>query len=85
MRTTSTPPADEAGDERGFEFGGGVATVIADRHARAAGRADAGGEASADRDGIGGAERFADDPADVVFAERGRVELVGHFLDFRSS
>ncbi len=52
--------------------------VIADRDELAAGAPQQGAEAAADSTRIVGAERFADNPANVVFAQDGRVELVRH-------
>src|SRR6185312_7160289 len=66
----------EAGDQRADELGRAQAAVAADRHALAARRGDNGREGAADRSRILGAERFADDAANVVFAQDGGVEGV---------
>ena len=54
------------------------AAVVAHRHHLAASLAQQRGEAAADRPGIVRPKRFADDPADIVFAQDGGMELVGH-------
>ena len=65
-------------DQRVLEHRRADPAVVADRHQLAAGAPQQGAEAAPDRARVVGAERFADDPADVVFAQDGGMELVGH-------
>ena len=58
--------------------GRGDPAIIAHGNLGSAGAAQQGGEAAADRAGIVGPEGFADDAADIVFAQDRGVELVGH-------
>ena len=68
----------EAADQRGLHERRAFAAVAADRDARAAGAARERAEAAPERMGVVRPERFPDDPANVIFAKRGRVELVRH-------
>src|SRR5688572_29474866 len=52
--------------------------VVSDRHQLAACAPQQRGEAAPDRACVVGAERLADHAADVVFAQDGGVEAVGH-------
>ena len=66
----------QAFDQGGLEIGRGQPPVIAGRDAAAAGSRESLRVGAADRQRIGGKEGFADDPANVVFAQDRRVETM---------
>jgi len=54
------------------------APVIADRDARAAVAPHPRSEPATDGIGVGLTKRLAADPADIIFAQGGRIEVMGH-------
>ena len=66
----------QAGDQCRFQFRAGQPAVIADRDALAAVADDDAGETASDGEGVGRMQRLADDPADVVLAQYGRLEAM---------
>ena len=76
MRIASMPLALEALDQCRLERRAGQPPVIADRDRAAAVARDDRTEAAADGERIVLEQRAADRPADVVLAQRGRIEAV---------
>ena len=71
-------------DQRRLQLRAGQPAVIADRHRAAAAARDDAAEAAADGEGVSRGQRAADDAADVVFAQRRRIEIVWEKLMVRS-
>ena len=68
----------ETVDQCLFQLGRGQPAVIADRDAVLAGGGEGRREGATDRMGIGRKQGFADDAANVVFAQDRRVEAMRH-------
>ncbi len=66
-------------DQCGLQHRGRDAPVTADRNAMPARAAEQGGKAAPDRARIVRPQRLAHDSANVIFAQRGRIETMGHW------
>ena len=78
------PTCGQAFDQRAFQNGRADPAIIADRHCPPACAHHHRAETTADCAGIVCLQRFADNAANIIFAQNGRIERMAHFRGLSS-